>query len=163
MGWLSLATGLGRDLLWGRLEAAKKSAVAAVIAYALIIVFAIASLCYLYAAIWMLIAHATDPMSATWIMLGINLALMLIVYLIFRLYRSSVRRAADGRAQVARADMLASSAGLNLMFEAGRVAEGGLRANAKTLVATAIVLGLAIGARPELLGGRKRRRRDDED
>jgi hypothetical protein len=97
-------------------------------------------------------------------MLGINVGLMLIVYVIFRIYRSSVTRAAHGRAQDARADMLAGGSSLNLAFAAGRAAESGLRANAKTLAATAIVLGLAIGARPELLGlGRKRRRHDDDD
>lgn len=161
-GWLSLATGLGRDLLVGRLEAAKKSAVAALIAYSLIFVFAIASLCYLYSAIWTLIAHRTDPMAATWIMLGLNVGLIVIVYVAYRIYRSSVTRVAEERAHGARADMLTGGSGLGMAFEAGRVVEGGLRANAKTLVTAAVVLGLVLGARPEIiLGRRKKRRRDD--
>lgn len=161
-GWLSLATGLGRDLMWGRIEAAKKSAVAAAITYMLMAVFGVASLCYLYSAIWAVIAHATGPMTATWIMLGANVALMLIVYVIYRIYRSSVTRAAHGRTQHARADVLTGATQLNMAYEAGRAVESGLKANAKTLAATAIVLGLAIGARPELLG-LGRRRRDEYD
>ncbi|MDB5366389.1 MAG: hypothetical protein JWM77_2316 [Rhodospirillales bacterium] len=157
-GWLSLATGLGRDLVFGRLQAAKKSAIAAVIAYALIAVFAVASLYYLYSAIWLLIAEATDPLTATWIMLGVNIVLILIVFVSFRIYRSSVMRAAQGRAQTARADMLAGGSSLQMAFQAGRAAESGLRANAKAIAATAIVLGIAIGARPELLGLARRRR-----
>jgi hypothetical protein len=157
-GWLSLATGLGRDLVWGRLQAAKKSAVAAVIAYSLIAIFAIASLCYLYGALWWSFAEATDEITASWIMLGVNLALILIVFVIFRLYCSSVKRAASGRAQTARADVLAGGSTLQMAFQAGRAAESGLRKNAKSIAATAIVLGLAVGARPELLGlGRRRR------
>jgi hypothetical protein len=160
-GWLSLAAGLGRDLVWGRLEAAKKNAIAAVIAYLLIAIFAIAALCSLYGAIWRLIAHATDELAATWIMLGINLALALLVYVIYRIYHSSVTRAASGRVQAARHEVLAGGSTMKLAFEAGRAAEAGLRGHAKTLVVTAIVLGLAIGARPELLGVRRGRRSED--
>jgi hypothetical protein len=157
-GWLSLATGLGRDLVVGRLQAAKKSAIAAVVAYALITVFAIASLCYLYSAIWMVIAKSTGPLTATWIMLGVNVALILIVFVIYRIYRGSVMRAAKRRAESARVGVLAGGSPLQVAVQAGRAAESGLRANAKTIAATAIVLGLAVGARPELLGLARRRR-----
>ncbi|GIL39762.1 hypothetical protein [Roseiterribacter gracilis] len=158
-GWLSLASGLGRDLLVGRVEAAKKNAVAAVIAYSLIAAFGVASLGFLYAAIWALLARRTDPMAATWIMLGINVGLMLLVYVIYRIYRSSVTRVADERANGARADLMTGASSLNLAFEAGRIVESGLKANAKTLVVGAIVLGLTMG----LLGGRRRSDEDDDE
>jgi hypothetical protein len=157
-GWLSLATGLGRDLVAGRLQAAKKSVIATVVAYALIIVFAIASLCYLYSAIWMVIVKSTGPLTATWIMLGANVVLILIVFVSLRIYRRSVMRAAKRRAETARIGALTTGSPLQMAVQAGRAAESGFRANAKTIAATAIVLGLAVGARPELLGLVRRRR-----
>ena len=121
--------------------------------YIAVVVFGGAALVFFYILAYALLSDALDPRSAAAILCAANLAAIGLIFLV-RYIRAHDRPAPRGLADALGGEEIEAALGL------GRDFEKKLRQSAPEIALIAAVLGIAVGARPELLSlifGKKRK------